>query len=63
MLESHGNPPRLINSKMVMVDEKEAVHVTNEALKVGHPETPDGDIIFTITEHPKYVFSQVLNDR
>ena len=52
--QSHPDPPRIISSHVIEVDEGRHVYITSDALRVGHPETRDEDILYTITAQPQH---------
>lgn len=54
LLESHQDPPRIVNNDVVVVDEGSEVEIRRENLEVSHPEVPDEDIHYTITVIPKF---------
>ncbi len=54
LLESHQDPPRIINSNMMMVDEGGQVFITSDSLRVAHPESQDHEIQYSITSQPRH---------
>ncbi|KAI0239538.1 Chondroitin sulfate proteoglycan 4 [Lamellibrachia satsuma] len=54
LLESHKDPPKIVNNKVLVINEKERVTLSSSVLKVEHVETPDREIVYTITTLPQY---------
>ena len=54
LLASHKDPPKIINNKVLVINEKERITIRDSELKVEHAETPDREIVYTLTSLPQY---------
>ena len=54
LLESHRDPPKIVNNQVLVMNERERVTLGAAVLRVEHVETPDREIVYTITSPPQY---------